>query len=97
MDVLSEVLKVVRLQGALFYNAELSAPWSIRAASSCALARHLVPDAEHLIIYHFLTEGRAFLRLESGERIALNAGGSGDDPARRPPYCRKRLSNIHCG
>src|SRR5580765_8234773 len=74
MDVLSEVLKVVKLQGALFYNAELSAPWSIRAASSCAVARYLVPDAEHLIIYHFLTEGRAFLRLDSGERIPLNAG-----------------------
>jgi AraC-like DNA-binding protein len=74
MDVLSEVLKVVRLQGALFYNAELSAPWSIRAASSCAVARYLVPDAEHLVIYHFLTEGRAFLRMDNGERIALSAG-----------------------
>src|SRR5215472_15110305 len=74
MDVLSEVLKVVQLQGALFYNAELSAPWSIRAASSCAVARYLVPDAKHLIIYHFLTEGRAFLQLENGERIALSAG-----------------------
>jgi AraC-like DNA-binding protein len=52
----------------------LSAPWSIRAASSCAVARYLVPDAEHMIIYHFLTEGRAYLRLESGERIALSAG-----------------------
>ena len=74
MDVLSEVLKVVKLQGALFYNAELSAPWSIRAASSCAVARHLVPGADHMIIYHLLTEGRAFLRLDSGERIALSAG-----------------------
>ena len=27
MDVLSEVLKVVKLGGALFYNAEFSAPW----------------------------------------------------------------------
>ncbi len=74
MDVLSEVLKVVRLQGALFYNAEMSAPWSVRTASSCTLAQYLAPGAGHLIIYHFLTEGRAFLRLESGERIALSAG-----------------------
>lgn len=27
MDVLSEVLQAVRLDGAMFYNAELSAPW----------------------------------------------------------------------
>jgi hypothetical protein len=32
MDVLSEVLKVVKLQGALFYNGEFSAPWSVYAA-----------------------------------------------------------------
>ena len=74
MDVLSEVLKVVKLQGALFYNAELSAPWSIRTASSCAIAPYLAPGAGHLIIYHFLTEGRAFLQLENRERIALSAG-----------------------
>jgi len=74
MDVLSEVLKVVKLQGALFYNGEFAAPWSIRTASSRALARRFMPGADHLIIYHLLTEGRAFLHLESGERIALSAG-----------------------
>ena len=74
MDVLSEVLKVVKLQGALFYNGEFSAPWSIRAASGCALASKFVPGADHLIVYHLLTEGHASLRLESGERIALSAG-----------------------
>lgn len=28
MDVLSEVLKAVKLDGAMFYNAEFSAPWA---------------------------------------------------------------------
>jgi AraC-like DNA-binding protein len=74
MDVLSEVLKVVKLQGALFYNAEFSSPWSIRAASSRGLAHHLVPGAEHVIVYHLLTEGRASIRMENGETLALQAG-----------------------
>lgn len=74
MDVLSEVLKVVKLQGALFYNGEFSAPWSVRAASHSGVARYLAPGAGHLIIYHLLTEGRATIRLESGERVPLNAG-----------------------
>ena len=74
MDVLSEVLKVVKLQGALFYNGEFSAPWSVRAASHSGIARYLAPGAGHLIIYHLLTEGRATIRLESGERVPLNAG-----------------------
>lgn len=74
MDVLSEVLRVVRLQGALFYNSEFSAPWSVYAASSGGLARYFGTHTEHVIVYHFLTEGRASLRLEDGNRLALEAG-----------------------
>lgn len=74
MDVLSEVLKVVKLQGALFYNGEFSSPWCVNAHSSRALARQFAPGTEHVIIFHLLIEGRAFVRLESGERETLNAG-----------------------
>jgi AraC-like DNA-binding protein len=73
MDILSEVLKIVRLEGALFFNAEFSAPWGIKSAKSSAMAPHLSPDAEHLIIYHFLTEGRAYLKL-NGHTEDLTAG-----------------------
>ena len=74
MDVLSEVLKVVKLQGALFYNGEFSSPWSVTATSSRALARLVAPGAEHVIVYHLLTEGRAYIRMEDGTRMALNPG-----------------------
>jgi AraC-like DNA-binding protein len=74
MDVLSEVLKVVKLHGALFYNGEFSAPWSVRATSSGALARHFAPASDHVIIYHLIAQGRARVRLDSGERLDLNAG-----------------------
>jgi len=74
MDVLSEVLRVVKLQGALFYNGEFSAPWCVNAHSSRALARQFVAGAEHVIIFHLLTEGRAFVHLESGERESLGPG-----------------------
>lgn len=74
MDVLSEVLKVVKLQGAMFYNGEFSAPWSLCSPASSMIARHLSPNAGHVIIYHLLTEGRASAGLVTGERIALGAG-----------------------
>lgn len=74
MDVLSEVLRVVKLQGALFYNGEFSAPWCVNASSARALARHFAPQSEHVIVFHLLTDGRAFIRLQSGERITLEAG-----------------------
>ena len=74
MDVLSEVLRVVRLQGALFYNGEFSAPWSVYAAGSRALARYFETESEHVIVYHLLTEGRASVRLDSGDHLSLQAG-----------------------
>ena len=74
MDVLSEVLKVVKLQGAMFYNGEFSSPWSFRSPPSCDVAPFVAAGAKHVIVYHLLTEGHASARLEDGERISLNAG-----------------------
>jgi len=74
MDVLSEVLKVVKLQGAMFYNGEFSAPWSFRSPASCNVAPFVAAGAEHVIIYHLVTEGRASAHVEGGERLSLDAG-----------------------
>jgi AraC-like DNA-binding protein len=74
MDVLSEVLKVVRLEGAFFFNAEFSAPWCLNSSRSAVLAPYLAPAAGHLILYHFLTEGRAYAKLPNGHREELTAG-----------------------
>lgn len=74
MDVLSELLRLVKLEGALFFNAEFSAPWCISSAQSTALAPLLSPGARHLILYHFLTQGRAYARSADGRREELVAG-----------------------
>lgn len=74
MDVLSEVLKVVKLEGAVYYNAEFSAPWSLRAPPSCVVVPYFAPGGGHVIIYHLLTEGRCFAGLEQGDRVPLTAG-----------------------
>jgi len=74
MDALSEVLSVVRLDGALFFNAEFSAPWCISSAQSTAMAPYLSTEGRHLITYHFLMEGRAYARLPDGRREELTAG-----------------------
>jgi AraC-like DNA-binding protein len=74
MDVLSEVLKIVRLEGALFFNGEFSAPWCLSEPHSTAIVPYLSPEAGHLILYHFLTEGRAYAMLPGGRREELTAG-----------------------
>jgi AraC-like DNA-binding protein len=74
MDVLSEVLKSVKLQGAIFFNGEFSAPWCFRSAPSPEDKSMLAPGGSHLIVYHFLTEGTAFAKLPDGPREELTAG-----------------------
>ena len=74
MDVLSEVLKVVKLQGAMFFNGEFSAPWSLRSPPSRTIAPYVATGAGHVIVYHLLTEGRASVRLEDGDRCRRQFG-----------------------
>jgi AraC-like DNA-binding protein len=78
MDVLSEVLKVVRLEGALFFNAEFSAPWCLKTSRSSAIAPYLSPGAGHLILYHFLTEGRAYVTVSDGRHERREELAAGD-------------------
>jgi AraC-like DNA-binding protein len=74
MDVLSEVLKVVKLEGAVYYNGEFSAPWSFRSPASRRLAAYLAPGAGHVIIYHLLIEGRGYAEIKNGPRVSLGPG-----------------------
>jgi AraC-like DNA-binding protein len=74
MDVLSTVLKTVKLEGTLFYNGEFSAPWSVRSPASCEVAPYLSQEPKHVIIYHLITQGQAYAKVEGGPRLALAAG-----------------------
>jgi AraC-like DNA-binding protein len=74
MDLLSEVLSAVRLEGALFFNAEFTAPWCLSSSGPTGIAPYISPKARHLIIFHFLTDGHAYAALKGGKREELNAG-----------------------
>src|SRR3982750_749116 len=74
MDLLSEVLQTIQLNGAIFYNAEFSSPWSFRSPASSALARWIRSSAGHVIVFHLVTAGQAWVRLEEGHPAALTAG-----------------------
>lgn len=56
MDVLSEVLRAVKLDGAVFYNGEFSSPWCAREPDSCAMAAYLSVQSKHVIVFHLVTE-----------------------------------------
>jgi AraC-like DNA-binding protein len=75
MDVLSEVLKAVKLDGAVFFNGEFSSPWCAREPDAGTLASYLPTRSKHVIIFHLITEGRGYVRIEEhGRAIPLEAG-----------------------
>ena len=74
LDALSELLKAVAVRGAVYYNAEFSAPWCLRAPPSEALAAHITSGDAHVIIYHFMIEGSAWARTEDGPKVDLAPG-----------------------
>src|SRR6185295_8500241 len=75
MDALSDVLKSVHLEGAVYLNAEFTAPWCIRGELGLASVRERLAGAEHVAFFHFLTEGRCKVRLaEGGEALDAKAG-----------------------
>jgi AraC-like DNA-binding protein len=74
MDPLSDVLRVVRLDGAFFYVAEAIAPWSLSVAPARELAPRPLPGAEHLMAYHIMTSGTCWVGVEGEEQVLLQAG-----------------------
>jgi AraC-like DNA-binding protein len=74
MDPLSDLLRVVRLDGAFFYAVEAAEPWSVESAAAKELSPRILPAAEHLISYHILTQGRCYARLIGEEPVELLPG-----------------------
>jgi len=75
MDALSDVLKSVRLEGAVYINAEFTAPWCVQAKFGLASVRARLAGAEHVVFFHFLTEGGCKVRLaDSVEALDVTAG-----------------------
>ncbi len=74
MDALSEVLRTVRLTGAIFFDCSAQAPWVAEQPPREAILPKVLPGAEHLIAYHMVTQGRCYANIIGGEPIAVEAG-----------------------
>lgn len=74
MDPLSDVLRVVRLDGAFFYAVEAAEPWSVEAVAAKDLSPRILPAAEHLISYHILIQGRCYGGVVGEEQVELLPG-----------------------
>jgi AraC-like DNA-binding protein len=73
-DILSDVLRAVRLTGAVFIDVDVTVPWATFAPESRHLIPLIMPDAQHLISYHLVTEGECYAMQKGQDPVRLQAG-----------------------
>jgi len=74
MDAFSEILSGVKLNGAVFFTAEFSAPWGFTTPASKVMTEKVAPGAAHLVLYHLLIDGSGYVEMEDGQSFALTPG-----------------------
>lgn len=74
MDALSDVLRVVRLTGGVFLDAQFSAPWCVTARVAPEDCRPFVETPQHVIAYHCIISGSLLLQAGSDAPIEVRAG-----------------------
>lgn len=73
-DALSDVLRAVRLTGAVFFNLDVKAPWVAETPSSVECVPYVMPNASYLIEYHVVTRGSCWAGLVDETPVELATG-----------------------
>lgn len=73
-DVLSDLLRTVRLTGATFFDVAAAEPWAVEQPSPELILPKVLPGGERLISYHVVTEGRCFATVSGEAPIEVAAG-----------------------
>jgi len=74
MDALSDVLRAVRLKGAIFFDVHASDPWAAETPAGEQIVGRMFPAAENLICYHAITHGSCWAAVADEPPLFLNAG-----------------------
>jgi AraC-like DNA-binding protein len=95
-DTLSDVLRAVRLRGAVFFYIDGSSPWTAETPPAREIIPAIMPGAEHMIEFHGVIEGSCWaaivgeppVRLHEGDVILFPQGDPhvmSSAPGLRPP------------
>jgi AraC family transcriptional regulator, alkane utilization regulator len=74
MDVLSDVLRVVRLSGAVFFTADFSSPWAIESPIPDMLPSAVMADAECVVLFHILVDGECEVECQGHPQTRMASG-----------------------
>lgn len=73
-DTLSDLLRAVRLRGAVFLYVEGSDPWGVETPDSREIIPGILPGVEQLMPFHGIARGSCWASLVDGEPIRLDEG-----------------------
>ncbi len=73
-DTLSDLLRAVRLHGAVFYYIEGAPPWVAEAPHVREIIPAIMPGAEHMIEFHGIVKGSCWAAIVGESPIRLEAG-----------------------
>lgn len=74
VDVLSDVLRTLKLTGALFFPLEASSPWADEIPAAAALVPSVLPGAQHVVSYHIVSAGICWMTLVDSPAVRLEPG-----------------------
>lgn len=73
-DALSDVLRSVRLRGAVFYYVSCLDPWAAEAPPANEIADAVMPGSDHVIAYHLIVKGNAWAATDGELPVRLGCG-----------------------
>src|SRR5690606_5297740 len=73
-DPLSDVLRSVRLRGAVFYYVSFGSVWAAETPQSSLLAGALMPGAEHVLAYHLMVKGEGWAAADGQPPVRMASG-----------------------
>jgi AraC-like DNA-binding protein len=74
LDTLSDVLRSVRLRGAVFFHVSGHSDWAAEAPPGREIAPMLMPGIEHVMEYHAIVRGTCWAGIPGGPSAQLLAG-----------------------
>jgi len=73
-DTLSDLLRSVRIRGAVFYYVSCRSPWSAEAPPASEIAEAVMPGCEHVMEYHMIAKGNGWAAVSGMQPVKLSAG-----------------------
>lgn len=73
-DLLSDVLRAVKLTGALFFAVDAGRPWGVNVPCTSRIAPAILPGAQHVVSYDIVLAGSGWVCMAGMDPVPFEGG-----------------------